>query len=238
MKNNKRLKSFTLVEILIASLIFITVLMIVAASFALIKKSNDKTDDSRLADTCSRQLEDYLKARIVSSNNGGRIMALTDTGGFKLVPPLKVNAANIIGFASFVEDGKYEIILKDNANLQYRVFERNYSGQYNFTLEHALSGLDPSGGRAVASSECRTMPSSNAKPFIINISARFPKTMPTATAFSLSEIADLVYGIRLEDTFFRHLGASADFAAEAQAADEKKTTSRVMLDVTNSISSL
>jgi len=57
-----KFKSFTLVEILVASMIFMIVIVVSVSSFGMISRSSVKTDDLRLTNQCARQVEDYSDA--------------------------------------------------------------------------------------------------------------------------------------------------------------------------------
>lgn len=59
-----KVKSFTLIEVLIASMIFATVVIVGSASMAIIKRSQDSTSDRITTESCSNEISEFIKSRI------------------------------------------------------------------------------------------------------------------------------------------------------------------------------
>lgn len=67
-------KAFSLIEILIATIIFMTVVMMAVASFAMVKKSNEITNDQAKTDECSRQIEGFASSIFRSASVGDPVV--------------------------------------------------------------------------------------------------------------------------------------------------------------------
>lgn len=73
-------KSYSLIEILVASMIFMIVIVVSITAFGMVRRTNTKADDLRLTNQCARQIEDYIGSQIRSANTKERIMAIADRG--------------------------------------------------------------------------------------------------------------------------------------------------------------
>ena len=246
-----KIKSFTLIEILIASVIFMGVMVIAASSFALVRRSSEKAEDIRVASTCARQVEDFIKSQTISSNYGGRIMALsgcTPNGASpglscKLYPPASSEGqADLYGVAFFLSETSYKVLYKyvpaDKSDAAYFLDERNNPAVVNFKTSAVINVS----GKLLNSSECKVLNSGvtdgNDFPFKINYSMRFPVPAPSpSTAPTDAQISKMVFEISLDDIFFKYLGG--DFAQESERAwKSANTAERVFIKATNSLNAI
>lgn len=107
-----KLKSFTLIEVMIASYVFMIVIMMVTSSFAMIRKSNENSDDSRVTSSCARQVEDVFKSAVKSANFGNPVMKVVvlDGGVYKLYDSLTLPLSlSKVGFAAFEDPNSTDI---------------------------------------------------------------------------------------------------------------------------------
>ena len=121
--NMKKTKAFTLVEILIASVIFATVAIIASSSLSMIIAANNKADDLTSSDNCVRQVSDYTKAAVYSDHFGQRIRVIIVTGrNFRLKEYGKIaseNKGNFSGIAYFTGPNTFKTIYKDTDGIYY-----------------------------------------------------------------------------------------------------------------------
>jgi len=98
-------KAFSLIEILIATIIFMTVVMVAVAAFAIIKRSNEITSDLAKTDECSRQIENFSGSIFRSASFGDpRVMAVVKNGENILLKNLdnyQDGETDAMGFAIF-----------------------------------------------------------------------------------------------------------------------------------------
>lgn len=257
-----KIKSFTLIEILIASVIFMGVMVIAASSFALVRRSSEKAEDIRVASTCARQVEDFIKSQTISSNYGGRIMALsgcTPNGASpglscKLYPPASSEGqADLYGVAFFLNETTYKILYKyvpvDKSDAGYYLDEKS-TGTFNFG---AVKDVNVN-GKLLHSSSCKAINSNvtggNDSPFKIDYSMRFPApTLSATSAPSDAQISKMVFEISLDDVLFNYLYDTTtptplpptpdDFKEQAeQAWKTSNTAERVFIKVTNSLNAI
>jgi type II secretory pathway pseudopilin PulG len=115
-----KLKSFTLIEVMIASYIFMIVIMMVTSSFAMIRKSNENSDDTRVTSSCTRQVEDVFKSAVKSANFGTPIMKVITYNDndieYKLYDskPADIlvttdSSVKIVGFATFEDPNSTDV---------------------------------------------------------------------------------------------------------------------------------
>lgn len=129
----KKIQSFSLIEIMIASSIFMLVAMMAAASFAMVRRANDKAHDLKNTGECREILQNYVESGVKNSNTTPRVMGIIAQGDiykFKDIKIIDNNAsANLIlpesyqfsGLAMIQDDGSYLIIYKDkNQNYLYK----------------------------------------------------------------------------------------------------------------------
>ena len=69
-------KSFTLIEVLVASTIFMLVAMMAAASFAAVRQTNAKATDLKNTSECREVLQNFVQSEVKNSNSGARIMEI------------------------------------------------------------------------------------------------------------------------------------------------------------------
>jgi len=95
-------KSFSLIEILIATMIFMTVIVLAVSSFGMVKKSNETTVDMAKTAECVRQIGNISMSLFKSANyHEPRLMRILSTGGtYKLIEPDE-DSVDADGFASF-----------------------------------------------------------------------------------------------------------------------------------------
>lgn len=121
--NMKKIKAFTLVEILIASVIFATVAIIASSSLSMIIASNNKTDDLTSSENCVRQASDYIKAAVYSDHFGQRIRVIVTSGrNFNLKEYGKIaseNKGSFSGIAYFTGPNTFKTIYKDTDGIYY-----------------------------------------------------------------------------------------------------------------------
>jgi len=241
-----KLKSFTLIEILIASLIFVSVMVVATASFALVKKSNENTEDLKIASSCARQIEDFVKAQIKSSSFSGRVMAIDfESSGadkiYKIYPITEKMDVNVAGIVLFPAEGQYVAIFKkvSETDSSYYFEEKSESLKINEVAE-----IGGSAGKMIHSDSCRGMtPSPNGvvdsdRPFKIALKPRYPAATPAASAsLTAGDIQKLVFEISLDDLLFRYLEGDVNTEAESARVDTKKVI-RLNLDVENSVNSI
>jgi len=152
-------KSYSLVEILVASMIFMIVIVVSITAFGMIKRSNTKADDLRLTNQCARQVEDYVGSQIRSSNSGKRIMAIEGTSTYIFRDlESEFDDHHYPGFALFKSDGEFTIIYKtiDNADgINYGSY-RTQNGTYatGQDADGKTISLTPSSGSIIAPQSC------------------------------------------------------------------------------------
>ena len=168
---DRRRKSFTLVEILIASLIFMMVAMTAAASFAMVRRSNDKADDVRITSECARHLESFLTAEVRNSAYKWRVLAIDctdpattcETYHLKRMSRVDSDYAGVALFPSEPGAGKkYHVIYKwhtvdQNKDDTYRYKEINFPNDTAITsyLDQPAQYTDIlSNGQLVHADDC------------------------------------------------------------------------------------
>lgn len=112
-------KAFTLIEILIATMIFMTVAIMAVAAFAMVKRSNEITSDQAKTDECSRQVENFIGSVFRSASFGSpRVMALVRVR-VSGQPKLKF----LSGTADFIDTFGFVVLEKtasdDQVNITY-----------------------------------------------------------------------------------------------------------------------
>lgn len=108
-----KIKSFTLVEILVASAIFMSVVVIAVSSTAMVTRSGARSDDLRRTMQCARQTEDYIVQMVRSSGWGERLFALRNTGGRLLLAAPETGGENYPGLVVFPGEGRFLAIFKE-----------------------------------------------------------------------------------------------------------------------------
>jgi len=231
----KKVKSFTLVEILIATTIFAIVAVIASASTSMIISTTNKSDDLSRSEVCVRQVYDYVRAAISSTNSQKRFMSAENFGPaqYKLVlfgDDLTENKENFPAIAYFTAIEKFRIIYKSGDSFfesEEIGFNKNLSTIYNV-----------SSAKKIHSDECSffqpsstTPPNYNfAKPFLITRNQDIQEG-------DLAIDKNRSYLINLKDIAYRSRQTGADIVSQDEAW-ESKIFSRLDLLVSESIKSL
>ncbi len=123
----KKILSFSLIEILIASSIFMFVAMMAAASFGMIRKANDRARDLKNTGECREILQNFVESGVNNSNREPRIMGIIGQGDGYLFKDIDVANDSLsleqlptediqfAGLAMFLSDGSYSVIYKDKS---------------------------------------------------------------------------------------------------------------------------
>lgn len=234
----KKIKSFTLVEVLIATVIFASVAVIATSSASMIISSTNKSDDLTKSEVCIRQVYDYVRASIQSSNPNHRFMPVTQSGTtFQLVTFGDVSSENskeFVGIAYFTQKEKLRIIYK-SAGAYYQSAEQNYNSSPTATYVQ-----DRSTDGKIHSDECSFFTASPmgsawaeydfAKPFTISRNADVQRG-------DLSKSENRSYLINLKDVAYRSKSAGKTIINEADA-QAGQIFSRLDLTVSESLKSL
>lgn len=242
-----KIKSFTLIEILIASLIFVSVMVVATTSFALVRRSNDNSEDMKIASSCARQVEDFVKAQIKSSSFSGRVMAIdfdTTSGQYKIYPitqkmSTEKKSVNVAGIVLFPAAGKYVAIFKKITATDSSYYFDQRTGDLDINKVHTIDFL----GSKIHPETCKGMtPGSKVagsdKPFKIVLQTRYPEATPAASSsLTTDQLGNLVFEVKLDDLLFHYLGGNIDTEAQGAREDSKKVI-RLNLDVENSVSSI
>jgi len=234
-----KLKGFTLVEILIASTIFTIVIMTAVSSFALIRRSNYKSEDNKIAASCARQIEDFIKAEVISSSTSPRIELIKQSSNnrnkYDIFSVPGFDDYPVLGLALF-QGGQVKLIFKDPSRSANGHIYRYRSMPLADYTDHVKPGVNinsalVNGSSPLFSEECRTK--DEAETFRVKFREKYPVQTVTPT----SDTSDDIYEVQMEDTVFRFIiGADAGNLSEQWAqAQSKGTVSRINLDVTNSI---
>jgi type II secretory pathway pseudopilin PulG len=223
----KKLKSFTLIEILIASYIFVMVIIMAVASFAMIKRSNDTSDDIRLTSQCARDLEDFVSSRVRSSVDDPRIMAVklsADGSIFNLITPGA--GSKYSGVAVFKKTSSPD-------KITVRAIYKKGDGYFYQEQEVASSSLSTTTFSTVNeaklnSDDCSAAVSNPAgatpeTPFAIASSSSYKKGPASGVS------SPPIFTITLDDLFYRRLGGTS------QENPDNKALSRVYINVVNDL---
>ncbi len=88
-----KLKSFTLIEILIATIIFMIVVTTAVTSLTMMRKSTNSSNDLARATGCAREVEDFVKLKLRQAKQDQKIYGVSknDAGVFYVdeIPPGK-----------------------------------------------------------------------------------------------------------------------------------------------------
>jgi len=117
-----KIKSFTLVEIMIASTIFMIVAIIAATSFAMIRRANDRATSLKETGECREAITNLISSEVRTSNAGKRVMGIQATGD-DLMTLRNLTASNVRynGIALFDTLDSYKAVYKiQNGAYLYR----------------------------------------------------------------------------------------------------------------------
>jgi len=214
-------KSFTLIEILIATVIFMSVVMVAVAIFAMVKKSNETSGDMAKTDECVRQIENFTGAVFRSASYiTPRIMAVEKSSGkiaLRDLANVEGGELQTIGFAAFEKSpqenrAKLAIIFKyldseAEQNGYYYAFAEIETAEIKDMME-VTEMLSFTGGaddpEKIHSSGCAPLKLSGAvvgfagdyeKPFHLKLSYPYgggPSSQVGARIFTL-RVSDLIY---------------------------------------------
>jgi len=233
-----RKKAFTLVEILVSSLIFVIVVSVGVSSFALIRRSNEKADDMRLSDQCVRQIRDYVSERVretAKDYDGAKIKAIIASGNtFSLAEYEKTDFASrypngVAGVALFKANNAFEAIYKRDG-----VYKK---GDYTVSGSGALINFS-SNDINVASSDCAAYVSAPAaasadldgyqftSPFRVYYLEHQPDYDGT--------IKDKIYKVEIDDIIFRANKNGQEGVETPETSYTNHTFSKLSVDATNS----
>ena len=221
-------------EILVASAIFMGVIIIAAASFAMVRRSNEKSDDSRVVTDCARNLEDVITSEVRSSTQGPRVMGVEAglAGAMDAVDLTKLGSGDqksfnkLIGIIVFPAGTKAHVIYRAK-----NFPSQNGEGIYYYA---ELTSGQISGGQIISlpspqkilSDDCGTLMGS-----VYSTNQVF--SVDAAKMASSSDSNNIVYTVGLTDFLYREGYYSDYFAAQASGA-----VARVSVSVTNSVNSL
>ena len=235
------IKSFSLIEILVASMIFMVVVIMTVASFGMIQRSNEATSDLSNTSECARQIENITSSVFKSASyRQPRVMSIVlNSGVYSLDEVDSVGEpVRAAGFAVF-EKSSTEGEIKMSAIIKKIDVDEKLFGYYYKTVEIPessseveLNAVLNSGDTDVTfqpihSNECRALLSGTyeddyEKPFEISL------TNPYGGGPS-SLSGNSVYYLTLNDVIF------SKFSDQTQ---DDKTASRVYLEVINNITSI
>lgn len=129
--NMKKIKSFSLIEVTIASFIFMIVAIMATASFAMVRRTNERVKIYKDTGECREILQNYVENGVKNSNKGSRILGIDSSLKFKDIQVLndstELNALlpeqyKFIGLAMIEENG-YSVIYKQDQRYLYNNFE-------------------------------------------------------------------------------------------------------------------
>lgn len=158
----KRVKSFTLIEILIASVIFATVAIIASSSLSMVIATNNKTDDLTSSENCVRQVSDYIKSALNADHYGQRTRVVIpgdNDNNFKLQEWGKLvsqNSRRSTGIAVFDSPTTFKIIYKRDGLYMLQTgisFNSDENHQYPYVA----------GNSAIHSDNCKFYTSADAQ---------------------------------------------------------------------------
>lgn len=213
------LKAFTLIEILVATYIFMVVIMMVTSSFAMIKKSNDNSDDTRIVNNCAKQVEETLQSLVKSSSFGSpTLMGILRTDDVYTLKKVDEVSSSLDGFATFedplssdVSQVRIKTFYKKPEEIADRgtVYSYYYSTAVVSLKTSANLNADPSKSipdgwdvsNIVNSSSAQRINPSDCSANSLDTAGRF---VITASAGGGSNSGNLFYVVKLQDKFFRY----------------------------------
>lgn len=242
-------KAFSLIEILIATIIFMTVIVVTIAAFAMVKRSNEISGDSMKTDECSRQVENFIGSVFRSASYGNpRIMAIVrssgNSGSFSLRDissfPEDEEEINAAGFAIFEKSDEANKII---ANFIFKNIDPDlkYTGYFykslavdrskvedgdsiNSIISFNSSSADP---QKIHSSDCVPLYKANPIGFAGNYeNPFFLKLVYPYEGGPSSQIGNSIFTLKLNDLAYYILSAQDD---------NDKTMSKIYLEVANNI---
>ncbi len=222
----KKVKSFTLIEVMVASLIFLVVSSTAVSAFALIRKSNEKTDDIRMSDQCVRQAREVLSEVVRANQSQSRIAGIdsSDPNRFTITESEDQNTG-YIGVAIFESETSVKAI--------YKISGIYYIGDY--TLDTPTTIRRRANSSEIMSSDCLAFQNipiglvwSNdiAKPFKVYFEKHYPD-------YDANKIEDKIYKVFLEDLVY-HASDDGFSIADEVSALGSNTMSKLFANLTSS----
>ena len=240
-----KIKSYSLIEILLASMIFMVVIFMVVSSFGMIKKSNENTSDLANTTECARQIENIATSIFKSASyHQPRIMPVVfNNESYRLGEELSAdNPVQAVGFAVFEKSSKEGKIIVSVIVKEIDA-DSGASGYYHDTTEMfessikggATIGLNaPDNGfklQPIHSNECRALMVNETyegfegnydKPFEIRLNSPYSKGPSSLLGGS-------AYSLKLNDMIF------TKYSDQTQ---NDKTASRLYFETINNIGAI
>lgn len=222
----KKFKSFTLIEIMVASLIFLVVSSTAVSTFALIRKSNEKTDDIRMTDQCVRQVREVLSEVARANQSQSKIAGISSSSPnhFTIAESEDQNL-NYFGVAIFENETAVKAI--------YKIAGVYYIGDY--TLDTPTTIRTGTNTPEIMSSDCLAFQSlppglvwSNdiVKPFKVYYEKHYPD-------YDANKPGDKIYKVLLEDLIYHAKDDGFSIADEVSVLGSK-TMSKLFVNLTSS----
>ncbi len=228
-----KVKSYSLIEILIATLIFMVVIMVAVSAFALVKRSNEISGDYSKTDECARQIENFVSSIFRSASLGNpRIMAIMKEGDhLKLqdlseIPDSEMEADGFSVFENSTDPQKI------NSVIIYKNIDNDNSGYYyQATL---VNKTDLKNGLLIAINNSQKIHPRDCKPLYqevegFNGTYNHPfilKLSYPSRSGPYSQIDNPIYSLTIDDLLYSVLSAQDS---------EDKSNSRLYLKVINNI---
>ena len=243
-------KGFTLIEILIASFIFMMVIVMATASFAMIKKSNELTTDISKTNECAKQTENYINMMVRSADFGSsRIVAIDFTDPNYSFVKIDNSVKEAVGFATFK---KSDTPSRTNINAVVKKADSlnpSHYGYFSLSIEEVDLGdsqgiiddtklanagatltsaiNDPANSKKIHSNGCAALDPAIAKPTGYDpkdkrFTVRGNKSYASGPS---GQIGTHLYSVQLRDLFYN--------AAATQ--DQNKAMTRVFVNAVNNL---
>lgn len=222
----KKVKSFTLIEVMVASLIFLVVSSTAVSAFALIRKSNEKTDDIRMADQCVRQTREVLSEVVRANQSQSKIAGISSSNPNRFI----INESEdrdiyYFGVAIFESETSVKAI--------YKISGIYYIGDY--ILDSPTTIRSRANASQIMSSDCLAFQSlppglvwfnDIVKPFKVYYEKHYPD-------YDASKSGDKIYKVFLEDLVYHASDDGVTIADEASAL-RSNAMSKLFVNLTSS----
>jgi prepilin-type N-terminal cleavage/methylation domain-containing protein len=211
----KKQKAFTLIETLVAALIFVVVVTIAATSFSMIRKSSAQTDGLALSVSCAGQLEDFVSSKIREANYGDIVYGIKKQGNAYTAVKPTVGSQNFVGIALLTAADSSTAIFKDQ-------------GMYLVSTVHSIDPVEiggalASGASRIQSDDCNAVsPTDNGNLTQFNLDFTSPFTVIPGDHFYHFILQDIDYA-----------SPQSQLSSNQQDALSRELYSRVYVDVLN-----
>lgn len=227
----KKVKSFTLVEILIASVIFVAVATIASSSLSMIIASSNKTDDLTKSENCARQVSDYVKALAVSDHYGNRMKIVVSPEEGKFVvkdwgETISENYTRAIGLAFFDSPSTFKIVYKQDGDYLIQsgnVYNSNSDYRYSFNTDNSAINSndcqffqDAAGGWGQLKDADGQQIYDFSNPFAITREIQI-QAAQSPTNLRLEDSGNRIYLVSLKDVVYRAGELGSQIATEDDA---------------------